>query len=145
MIPLGGNVLKDWVNHNYLQKPGTPEFHIYDSDNTGAHARECDRINQRGDGSSARMTLKREMENYIHSQVVQELFGVQIDIDDTMDVSTEISNIIQATNPEGFTPQTVKKKLNQIGAAKMTLWLLQSRDPQGEVLGWLRQISEIVS
>ena len=144
IIPLGGSVLKDWVNHNYLQKLGTPEFHIYDSDNTNAHASECDRINRRGDGSSARMTQKREMENYIHSQIVQELFNIQIEIDDTMDVSTEISNIIRAANPEGFSPQTVKKKLNKIGAAKMTLELLQSRDPQGEVLGWLRQISEIV-
>ena len=89
------------------------------------------------------MTLKREMENYIHSQVVQELLDVQIDIDDTMDVSTEISNIIRANNPEGFTPQTVKKKLNQIGVAKMTLELVQSRDPQGEVLGRLRQISQL--
>ena len=90
------------------------------------------------------MTLKREMENYIHSQVVQELFGVQIDIDDTMDISTEISNIIRATDPEGFSPQTVKKKLNKIGAARMTLELLQNRDPQSEVLGWLREISEII-
>ena len=144
VIPLGGSVLKDWVNHNYLKKLGTPEYHIYDSDNIHAHADDCDRVNRRGDGSSARITQKREMENYIHSQVVQELFGVQVNIDDTMDVSTEISNLIRATNPEGFTPQTVKKKLNRIGAHRMTLDLLQSRDPQGEVLGWLRQISQIV-
>lgn len=144
VIPLGGSVLKDWVNHNYLQKLGTPEYHIYDSDNIHAHADDCDRVNRRGDGSSARITQKREMENYIHSQVVQELFGVQVNIDDTMDVSTEISNLIRATNPEGFAPQTVKKKLNRIGAQRMTLDLLQSRDPQGEVLGWLRQISQIV-
>lgn len=144
VIPLGGSVLKDWVNHNYLKKLGAPEYHIYDSDNIHAHADDCDRVNRRGDGSSARITQKREMENYIHSQVVQELFGVQVNIDDTMDVSTEISNLIRATNPEGFTPQTVKKKLNRIGAQRMTLDLLQSRDPQGEVLGWLRQISQIV-
>ena len=144
VIPLGGSVLKDWVNHNYLKKLGTPEYHIYDSDNIHAHADDCDRVNRRGDGSSARITQKREMENYIHSQVVQELFGVQVNIDDTMDVSTEISNLIRATNPEGFAPQTVKKKLNRIGAQRMTLDLLQSRDPQGEVLGWLRQISQIV-
>ena len=61
-----------------------------------------------------------------------------------MDVSTEISNIIRATDPEGFSPQTVKKKLNKIGTTKMTLELLQNRDPLGEVLGWLREISEIV-
>lgn len=30
IIPLGGNTLKEWVNHNYLQKLNTPEYHIYD-------------------------------------------------------------------------------------------------------------------
>ena len=48
VIPLGGGALKEWVNHNYLQKLGTPEYHIYDSDNTHAHAATCNRVNQRG-------------------------------------------------------------------------------------------------
>ena len=51
------------------------------------------------DGSSARMTHKREMENYIHSDIVREVLGVQIEIDDTMNVSTEIYNIIRTGNP----------------------------------------------
>lgn len=144
MLPLGGSDLKDWVNYNYLQKLGTPEFHIYDSDNTGSHASERDRVNLRTDGSSARLTKKREMENYIHSQVVQELFGINIDITDTMDVSTEISKKIRETNPTGYNPGTVKKKLNHAGAQKMTLDLLKERDPDDEVLGWLQQISEFV-
>ena len=63
------------------------------------------------------MTRKREMENYIHSDIVREVFGVQIEIDDTMDVSTEISNTIRANNPEGYKPDTVKKKLNTTTAA----------------------------
>jgi len=87
------------------------------------------------------MTTKREMENYIHRDVVSELFNVEIEINDTMDVSTEISNLIRAENPEGFKPETVKKKLNSRGAAKMTLERLHSRDPQNEVIGWLRDIS----
>ena len=142
-IPLGGSVLKDWVNHHYLQKLGTPEYHIYDSDNAHAHIADCDRVNNRGDGSSARITRKREMENYIHGDVVQELFAVHVDIDDTMDVSREISNPIRTTNPEGYNPETVKKKLNRYGAAKMTMELLHSRDPEDEVIGWLREISAI--
>lgn len=143
ILPLGGSVLKDWVNLNYLKKLNTREYHIYDSDNRDAHATECARVNQRGDGSSARMTRKREMENYIHGDVVQEIFGIRININDTMDVSTEISNIIRATNPEGYKAETVKKKLNKLCAPKMTMELLHSRDPEGEVLGWLREISRI--
>ena len=83
------------------------------------------------------------MENYIHSDVVREVFGVQIEIDDTMDVSTEVSNIIRADNPEGYRPSTVKKKLNTCCVPKMTMQLLYERDPENEVLGWLREISSI--
>ena len=143
ILPLGGKVLKEWVNLNYLKKLNTREYHIYDSDNTGAYANECARVNQRGDGSSARMTHKREMENYIHSDIVKEVFDVQIEIDDMMDVSTEISNIIRTGNPEGYRPDTVKKKLNRLCAPKMTMQLLHERDPEDEVLGWLRDISRI--
>ena len=144
VIPLGGGALKEWVNHNYLQKLGTPEYHIYDGDNTHAHASICDKVNKRGDGSTARETEKREMENYIHSDVVRDLFGIEIEINDTMDVSTEISALLRRTNPDGPRPDTVKKKLNRVGAQKMTIELLQSRDPDGEVLGWLREISAFV-
>ena len=144
VIPLGGGALKEWVNHNYLQKLGTPEYHIYDGDNTHAHARTCDKVNQRGDGSTARETTKREMENYIHKDIVKELFGIEIEINDTMDVSTEISKLLRRTDPDGLRPDTVKKKLNRVGAQKMTMELLQSRDPDGEVLGWLREISAFI-
>lgn len=144
VIPLGGGALKEWVNHNYLRKLGTPEYHIYDSDNIHAHAVACDRVNQRGDGSSARETTKREMENYIHADIVKELFDVDIEITDTMDVPTEISNLIRTTNPEGPRPDTIKKKLNSIGVAKMTIDLLRSRDPNDDILSWLREISTLV-
>jgi len=144
MIPLGGSTLSDWVNKNYLKNLGTKEYHIYDSDNINAHEMDCDRVNSRNDGSSARMTRKREMENYIDSSIAQEFFGVQITIDDTMDVSTEISKLIQETNPEGYKPDTVKKKLNNLCAQRMTMELLHNRDPEDEVLGWLRDISAII-
>ena len=144
VIPLGGGALKEWVNHNYLQKLRTPEYHIYDGDNTHAHASICDKVNKRGDGSTARETEKREMENYIHSDVVRDLFGIEIEINDTMDVSTEISALLRQSNPEGLRPDTVKKKLNRDGVKKMTIDLLRSRDPKDEVLGWLREISAFV-
>lgn len=145
VIPLGGGALKEWVNHNYLQKLGTPEYHIYDGDNIHAHATACEKVNRRGDGSSARETSKREMENYIHADIVRELFNVDIEITDTMDVATEISSKIRATNLNGPRPDTIKKKINNIGASKMTIDLLHSRDPADEVLGWLREISAFVN
>lgn len=118
VIPLGGGALKEWVNHNYLQKLGTPEYHIYDGDNTHAHASICDKVNKRGDGSTTRETEKREMENYIHSNVVCDLFGIEIEINDTMDVSTEISTLLRQSSLEGPRPDTVKRKLNRDGVKK---------------------------
>lgn len=109
MVPLGGSTLSDWVNKNYLKNLGTKEYHIYNSDNRNAHAADCGRVNGRNDGSSARMTRNREIENYIDSGIAQDFFGVQITIDDTMDVSTEISRLIHETDPEGYNPDTVKK------------------------------------
>lgn len=144
VIPLGCGALKEWVNHNYLQKLGTPEYHIYDGDNTHPHAATCTRVNNRGDGSTARETSKREMENYIHSDIVRELFHVDIEITDMMDVPTEISRLLRAEDREGLRPDKVKKKLNHAGAAKMTMELLHSRDLDDELLGWLRETSAFV-
>lgn len=145
IIPLGGSVLKDWVNYNYLQKLNTREYHIYDSDNQNAHQAECNRVNLRTDGSSARLTTKREMENYLHQSVIQEVFHVTIDVNDTMDVSSEISNRLRETNPTAYNPDTVKKKLNKLAAPKMTMEMLRERDQCNEVIGWLRDISSILN
>lgn len=54
------------------------------------------------------------MENYIHSDVVRDLFGVQIEISDTMDVPREISALLQARNPTAYSPETVKKEIEQV-------------------------------
>ena len=145
VIPMGGSALKDWVNYNYLKKLNTPEYHIYDSDNCGSHTRDCAKVNERKDGSSARMTKKREMENYIHGDIIRRLFNVEIEVTDTMDVSTEVSRLIRNVNPDGYKAETVKKKLNHLGAPLMTLELLHIRDPEDEVLGWLREISGTIT
>lgn len=61
----------------------------------------------------------------------------------TIDVSTEISNIIRTGNPEGYSPDTVKKTLNEQCAPRMTMQLLHERYPEDDVLGWLRDIPSI--
>ena len=82
--------------------------------------------------------------NMARIDVVRDLFGVQIEISDTMDVPREISALLQARNPTAYSPETVKRKLNKLGAPRMTMELLHSRDPADEVIGWLREISEFI-
>lgn len=109
VLPMGGSSLQEWVNHNYLRKLGIPEYHIYDSDCTNAHQQECDLINQRTDGSSARMTSKREMENYIHPDAIRAIYGANFEIDDRTDVPHIISDYLRSQNLRGQS-QKYKKK-----------------------------------
>lgn len=141
ILPLGGSSLQNWVNHHYLQKLHIREYHIYDGDNCDSHAEACATVIARGDGSLAVQTQKRELENYIHSDPIREVFGINLEITDEMDVSTEISRILHESDPQAYSPKVVKRKISENCVPKMTLEMLQSRDPEGEVLGWLRDIS----
>ena len=137
---MGGSSLQEWVNHNYLRKLGIPEYHIYDSDCTNAHQQECDSVNQRADGSSARMTLKREMENYIHPDAIRAVYGVNFEIDDNTDVPRVISDYLKSQNLPGCNQKNVKKRLNGEATQYMTLELLKECDQQNEILSWICDI-----
>ena len=140
-IPLGGSDLKNWVNLNYLKKLRIKEFHIYDGDNRHAHAEVCRAVNARGDGSMAVETSKREVENYIHSDLLRQEFDIEITVDDVMDVSSEISRLRQEANLAPLNPKNVKRRISEYCVPNMTLDMLRERDPDDEVIGWLRDIS----
>lgn len=140
-IPLGGSDLKNWVNLNYLKKLRIREFHIYDSDNEHSHAAVCRAVIARGDGSMAVETSKREIENYIHSSLISQEFGIDLEVDNTMDVSTEIRNKLRETNPQAPRTSVIKRKISEYCVPNMTLEMLRERDPDDEVIGWLRDIT----
>lgn len=140
VLPMGGSSLQEWVNHNYLRKLGIPEYHIYDSDCTNAHQQECDSVNQRADGSSARMTSKREMENYIHPDAIRAVYGVNFEIDDSTDVPRVISDYLKSQNLPGCNQKNVKRRLNGEATQYMTLELLKECDQQNEILSWICDI-----
>jgi hypothetical protein len=77
LVVLGGSTLKEWVNQHYLKNLGLPEVHIYDRDelqNDGKYKYQDarDAVNARNDGSIAFLTTKREMENYLHLDAINE-------------------------------------------------------------------------
>lgn len=136
-IPMGGHTLKDWVNNNYLKILNKPEIHIYDRDVAipPQYEKECKSVNARNDGSIAFMTEKREMENYLHPDAIQAVFGVKITIDDTTDVSTEVSALTR------YNESKAKKKINKFATAKMSYQMLTASDAKGETLTWFNAIS----
>lgn len=143
LIHLGGSTLQDWVNHNYLQKLRVPEYHIYDRDTTGAHQTQCNTVNERGDGSSARITSKREIENYIHKDAIEEEYGFTIDVTDDTDVPQTISNMMRTRGMGSCSESKVKKRLNQKAALRMTFDRLRERDPNNDILTWICEIEGI--
>lgn len=143
VLHMGGSSLQDWVNRNYLQKLGVPEYHIYDKDDTGEHQKHCDIVNARGDGSSARLTSKREIENYIHKDAIEEEFKFSVEVSDDMDVPKTISNIMKGRAMPASSEGKVKKRLNQEAALRMTFARLRERDPNNDVLTWICDIEEI--
>ena len=143
VLPMGGSSLQEWVNHNYLRKLGIPEYHIYDSDCVNAHQRECDIVNQRTDGSSARMTSRREMENYIHPDAIRKVYDADFEINDETDVPNIISDYLRVRGLPGCTQGVVKKKLNGEATRYMTLELLKEWDQRNEVLSWICDIMQL--
>lgn len=143
IIPLGGGTLQHWVDINYLTKLGIPEYHIYDRDDNSQYQQFCAVVNGRGTLSSARLTKKRETENYIHQEAIKEAFGVELYIDDDTDVPAEISSMLKKRNEECSSVSKVKNKLNTDAVSYMTMQRLSESDANNEIIGWLSEIKSI--
>lgn len=59
----------------------------------------CSQVNGRGDGSYATLTDKREMENYLHPDAIEEVYGFQITFTDTDDVPQMVAEAVHASDP----------------------------------------------
>lgn len=133
LVPLGGGTLKHWVERDYLGGLNRPQVHIYDGD-VDQYKEACDKINSRGDGSWAAQTKKREIENYIHSQALYDAFGITVQVGDMDDVGKLVGDQI------GCRCEKAKKRISQEAFPKMTAAMLDERDPEGEIKGWLCRI-----
>ncbi len=149
-IVLGGSTLQHWVTEHYLKALGRPEVHIYDSD-VATYGASVAKVNQRTDGSWALQTVKYEVENYLHTDAIQEAFGITITVPDQRDANGKavpaiFSGALFAANPVGspISDSTAKKKLSNQAFPRMTAARIQQRDPNGEVEGWLRRIGAML-
>ena len=136
-LVLGGGNLTHWVNENYLKGLGRPEVHIYDND-VATYGATISRVNQRTDGSWGLLTVKREIENYLHPDAINEGIGLTVTFGDTDDVPGLVAGRM------GWNENTAKRKLAQHAFPRMTAPRLRARDPGGEVEGWLRRIGAML-
>jgi putative ATP-dependent endonuclease of the OLD family len=148
LVVLGRSTLQEWVNQHYLKNLDLPEVHIYDRDEVknGKYKYQDakDAVNARGDGSVGYLTTKREMENYLHIDAINEALQSVVDssftfnITDECDVEDEIKS---ALNGQGkIQRRSIKHWLNEDAAAKMTLDRLHQRNAYDEIKGWFVEI-----
>jgi hypothetical protein len=157
-LPLGGATLVQWVHEHYLKGLGRPEVHIYDrgDESPPRYGDEVELVNKRTDGSWAVLTRKRELENYLHADAIAQALEVSVNVSDDMDVPLEAARALHQAAPNshpwdtvddetrGKKESSVKRRLNDEAASKMTSKLLAERDPTGELVGWLRRIAAML-
>ena len=148
-IVLGGGTLKHWVNQNYLQALNRREVHIYDRD-VAAYADAVIAVNARGNGCWAAQTLKHEVESYLHPDAINEAFGVTIAVTDhpvdgkaTPRVFAEAYSLAQRFDGV-MKDNAAKARLAERAFPLMTAARIRERDPDGEVIGWMRRIRDML-
>ncbi len=149
IVPMGGADLKHWVTRQYLQGFGCIEYHIYDRDcgpeDVANYQENVDQVNDADNANTARLTSKRETENYLSSAAILNELAIDIPVDDQTNVPLAVSNASKLTQ---FAPDmgqgTAKRMLNTKVAAGMTAALLNERDVDGDVVRWFREITAIV-
>ena len=157
-VPVGGSNLAHWISR--LEGLSRPELYIVDSDAESLGQVKCAEqvaaINSR-ENSRALATAKREIENYIHPIAVAACMNVNISFGDFDDVPELVARAIHGESESSKAWEDVdeesqskkisraKKRLNSECVLAMTPEMLDDRDRNGEIRGWLDLIAEIIS
>ena len=155
-VPLGGSSLDLWVSR--LQGFSRPEFYLMDRDTTPSeephYKSYADRMNARGN-CTAWNTGKRELENYIHKNLIGETYpgyaGMGADFEDVpklcaqavheaSDSDCSWADVLADQVKLQKKESAVKKRLNSAVVCSMTPELLTQVDINDDVRGWLRAI-----
>lgn len=145
IVPLGGATLKHWVEKRYLRKLNCPEVHIYDRD-VEKYQKSIDEVNARIDGSWGTLTKKYEIENYLHPDAIKDCYGVDVDTDEdkvpeafgkAYSVKMKYDKLMSGTKSKPY--------LSKVFRNFMTLERLEERDPDGEILSWMRRVTGVVN
>ena len=153
LIPVGGGDAGSWPDR--LRGLELAEFHLYDREQipeTSIRRRAIERINARP-GCYGALTNKRSLENYLHPKAIAAAGGDVVAFGDEDSVSLvmarrrcEAASICWSELPRAKLRRLAartKRWLNTVAVEHMTADFLTERDPEGEVLGWLRTIAHL--
>jgi energy-coupling factor transporter ATP-binding protein EcfA2 len=155
-VPLGGSSIDLWISR--LEGFNRPEFYLMDRDTmppADPHYKGCaDEMNQR-DNCTAWHTGKRELENYIHPNILRAAHpNYSGKGDASEDVPLLFAKAAHKSSESSVLWEDIecdrlklkkkrdhaKKRLNTELVAQMTPALLSEIDPDDDIRGWLREI-----
>ncbi len=157
-IPVGGSNVGLWVSR--LHHLDRPEYHIFDRDSQPPalphYETEASVINKR-ERCQAVHTTKREIENYLDPSAISaarpEVAIPSIaDFDDVPEIAAQKVHAAASGAAAWATlsPEVQRKKqsrakawLNDQAVSLMTIEMFIRSDPNGEVSGWLRDITAL--
>jgi hypothetical protein len=163
-FPLGGSSLALWTSR--LEPLSRPEFHLFDRDTTppenAKYQAQADEINGR-ERCKAVITEKREMENYLHYEAINEVYmqvsnidlGLNANFGDYDDVPFNVAKIVheKSGSPIQWADlkmdvkdkkiSKVKRVLNHVAVPLMTLQRLNEIDPDQQVLNWFQEMAQM--
>jgi hypothetical protein len=139
-----------------LAANGPAEFHLLDRETgpTTVQRKAAVQAIKARPNCRATLTSKRAIENYLHPDAIHEACGIEIIFGDFDDVAETAANATfnqkECGSWESLSRRArrrlrdkAKRWLNRDAVDRMTPERLAERDPDGEVIGWIRTIGEL--
>ena len=159
-VPLGGSNISLWVSR--LEGFGRPEFYLMDRDNPPSQKSKYHDIAaqlQARENCTAWTTGGKELENYIHPNVIRDIYPHYKGSGDKFEnVPLLFAQAVHEASESDATWEEVlgeqkkfekkisssKRRLNDEFVSKMTPDLLSEVDQEGEVRLWLRTVGNVL-
>ncbi|MDI6701119.1 MAG: AAA family ATPase [bacterium] len=146
IIPMRGSNLKDWINRYALKNTNVVEYHLYDRDKDEKYKKEVEKVKDRKDGSKAKLTNKREIENYVPKSIIEEEFDINLNLTediewDKLDIAQEIK---QHDKYKTLSELDIKLRICGSCATKVSKKHLEELNAWEEVKGWFEDIKDLV-
>ncbi|QGQ27029.1 ATP-dependent endonuclease [Gimesia benthica] len=153
-LPIGGHP-RAWIKR--LAPLQLPEFYLFDRESppeTEQRATLVAEINRRT-RCRAVLTRKRSLENYLHPHAIQAVAEIIPEFGDHDCVASEVAQRIFNSRHDDYCWERLDRRpqiklrnrakhwLNTSAVEKMTVPLLQERDPDGEIISWLETIGQL--
>jgi len=131
----------DYIDRYITKNTNAIEFHLYDKDKDSKYKKHIEKVNQRKDGSKGVLTNKREIENYIPKELIENRFSIKfgnISNWDDFDVVKEISE------KKNMKENDIKNILCGELSQQIIMGSLENINAWEEVRGWFETVKNMV-